>query len=174
MPHSEIPVIETDRLILRGPSPDDYPDFEVLFRSRQSRFMGGPLNEYETWMLYAAEMGHWQIRGFGMWAITERGSDHSLGMAGGWFPAGYPEREIAWMIWPGVEGRGIALEAVTATRDYFFDQLGWDGAVSYLDPHNIRSVDLALRMGAVLDPQAPTIDSHDVVYRHRPTDPEAA
>ena len=43
-----IPVIETRRLILRGPEPEDYPDFKATFTSYRARFMGGPLNPYES------------------------------------------------------------------------------------------------------------------------------
>ena len=100
MPLSEIPVIETNRLVLRGPEPEDYPDFRATFSSYRSRFMGGPLNPYESWMLYAAEIGHWRIRGFGMWMFHDKASGRPLGMAGGWQPASWPEAEIAWIIWP--------------------------------------------------------------------------
>ena len=81
-----IPVIETKRLILRGPEAVDYPDFEATFSSYRARFMGGPLNTYEAWMLYAAEIGHWQIHGFGMWMIHDKVTDETYGMAGGWMP----------------------------------------------------------------------------------------
>ena len=83
MAHRDIPVLETKRLILRGPAPEDYPDFKATFASYRSRFMGGPLSAYETWMLYAAEIGHWKIRGFGMWMIHDKATDEALGMAGG-------------------------------------------------------------------------------------------
>ena len=79
----DIPVLETDRLVLRGPESEDYPDFKATFTSYRARFMGGPLNAYEAWMLYAAEIGHWQIRGFGMWMIHDRVTDETLGMAVG-------------------------------------------------------------------------------------------
>ena len=78
-----IPELTTRRLVLRGPEAADYPDFKATFSSYRSRFMGGPLNAYETWMLYAAEIGHWQIRGYGMWMIHDRKTDETLGMAGG-------------------------------------------------------------------------------------------
>ena len=95
---SRIPTLETRRLVLRGPAPEDYPDFKATFSSYRSRFMGGPLNRYESWMLYAAEIGHWNIRGYGMWMIHDKKTDETFGMAGGWFPAGWPEQEIAWII----------------------------------------------------------------------------
>ncbi len=166
MPHKSIPVIETRRLVLRGPEPQDYPNFKSTFSSYRSRFMGGPLNDYEAWMLYAAEIGHWQIRGYGMWMIHDRETDRTLGMAGGWFPAKWPEPEIAWIIWPEVAGHGYALEATHAARDYLYDTLGWTSAVSYIDPKNLDSIRLAERLGAVKDRTAPSIDGHDAVYRH--------
>lgn len=161
-----IPTLETDRLILRGPEPEDYPDFKATFTSYRARFMGGPLNAYESWMLYAAEIGHWAIRGFGMWMIHDRHSGETYGMAGGWKPAKWPEAEIAWVIWPDAAGRGIALEAVDAARRYLYRVLGWETAVSYIDPKNLDSIRLAERLGAVKDHAAATIDGSDAAYRH--------
>jgi RimJ/RimL family protein N-acetyltransferase len=161
-----IPVIETRRLILRGPEPGDYPNFKATFTSYRARFIGGPLNPYEAWMLYAAEIGHWHIRGYGMWMIQDRRSDKTYGMAGGWKPSMWPEAELGWVIWPEAAGNGIALEATHAARKYFYTRLGWTGAVSYIDPKNLDSIRLAERLGAVKDPDAATIDGNDAVYRH--------
>ncbi len=166
MVRRDIPVLETRRLVLRAPEPQDYPNFKATFSSYRSRFMGGPLNAYEAWMLYAAEIGHWEIRGYGMWMIHLRETEETLGMAGGWFPAMWPEREIAWIIWPDKAGRGYALEATHAVRKHLYYSLGWQGAVSYIDPKNIESIRLAERLGCVKDRDAETIDGHEAVYRH--------
>ena len=165
MGHRDIPVLETERLVLKGPEPQDYPDFKATFTSFRARYMGGPLNPYEAWMLYAAEIGHWEIRGFGMWMIHDKETDTTLGMAGGWQPALWPERELAWIIWPEVAGKGYALEAVDAARRHFYKS-GWEGAVSYLDPYNLDSVRLAERLGCVKDKEAKSIGDDDAVYRH--------
>lgn len=164
--HRDIPVLETKRLVLRSPKAEDYPDFKATFASYRSRFMGGPLNAYEAWMLYAAEIGHWEIRGFGMWMVHLKDTDETVGMAGGWCPAQWPEREIAWIIWPDRAGKGYALEATHRVRHYFYDEKGWDTAVSYLDPKNLDSIRLAERLGAKKDHDAPTVDGNDVCYRH--------
>ncbi len=166
MPTQNIPILETKRLILRGPEAQDYPDFKATFSSYRSRFMGGALNPYEAWMLYAAEIGHWNIRGYGMWMIHDRETDRTLGMAGGWFPAKWPEREIAWIIWPNESGHGYALEATHAVRKHLYANGDWDGAVSYIDPKNLDSIRLAERLGCVKDKEAATIDGNDAVYRH--------
>ncbi|GAA6199693.1 GNAT family N-acetyltransferase [Aquicoccus sp. SU-CL01552] len=161
-----IPVLETRRLVLRGPEAEDYPNFKATFTSYRARFMGGPLNPYESWMLYAAEIGHWQIRGYGMWMIHDKASDETYGMAGGWKPAQWPEAEIAWVIWPDKGGKGYALEATDAVRRYLYAEKGWTTAVSYIDPKNLDSIRLAERLGAVKDPDAASIDGSDAVYRH--------
>ena len=166
MPETSIPVIETERLVLRGPAPEDYPNFKHTFSSYRSRFMGGPLNPYESWMLYAAEIGHWQIRGYGMWMIHDKTTDVTYGMAGGWQPAGWPEREIAWIIWPDRGGRGFALEATDRVRRHYYEDAGWETAVSYIDPKNLDSIRLAERLGCRKEPEAPSIDGSDAVYRH--------
>lgn len=166
MTPTDIPVIETRRLTLRGPEAQDYPDFKATFTSYRARFMGGPLNAYEAWMLYAAEIGHWQIRGYGMWMIHLRETGETCGMAGGWKPAQWPEPEIAWVIWPDRAGKGFALEATHAVRTHLFNVCGWKTAVSYIDPKNLDSIRLAERLGAKKEPEAPTIDGNDVVYRH--------
>ena len=165
MSRTVIPTLDTRRLTLRAPEPQHYPDFKATFASYRSRFMGGPLNAYEAWMLYAAEIGHWDIRGFGMWMIHAKDDDRTLGMAGGWQPAGWPERELAWIIWPQAAGRGFALEATDAVRRHLY-AAGWEGAVSYVDPKNLDSIRLCERLGARRDPDAPTIDGNDAVYRH--------
>ncbi len=163
---SSIPTLETKRLILRGPTAEAYPNFEATFASYRSRFMGGPLNAYESWMLFAAEIGHWKVRGFGMWMIHDKLTDETYGMAGGWQPEGWPEAEIAWIIWPGAAGKGYALEATHAARDYFYNSMNWQTAVSYIDPKNLDSIRLAERLGAAKDQTAQTVDGHDAVYRH--------
>ncbi len=166
MGHRDIPVLETNRLLLKGPQPEDYPNFKATFTSFRARYMGGPLNPYEAWMLYAAEIGHWEIRGYGMWMIHDKESDETYGMAGAWYPAMWPEREIAWIIWPEVAGRGIALEAVSAVRRHVYDVLNWDTVVTYVDPYDLDSVRLCERLGCTKDKEAKTIGDDDAVYRH--------
>jgi hypothetical protein len=70
------------------------------------------------------------------------------------------------VIWPAAAGRGIALEATHAARKYLYRQMGWQTAVSYIDPKNLDSIRLAERLGAKKDHDAATIDGNDAVYRH--------
>jgi len=165
---NDIPILETERLILRGPEPRDCAAFVDFFMSDRARYVGGPLTRGKAWRTFALEIGHWRMRGFGMWAVTMRGSDDSLGLVGCWFPEGWPEKEIGWIMWRDAEGKGIAHEAALAARDHAYGVLGWPTAVSYIDQPNARSIRLAERLGAARDDAAQCPDGPEpcLVYRH--------
>lgn len=162
----------TDRLVLRQVAPRDWPGYRDFAATDRSRYVGGPATEGEAWRKFASILGHWVFLGYGMWAVTLKGDDTCLGVVGPWVPADWPETEIGWLLWPEAEGKGIGFEAARAVVDHAYGTLGWDTAVSYIDPDNARSIALAERLGAVLDPSAPQPkpDHAVLVYRHpRPT-----
>lgn len=169
----ETPILETERLILRGPRAKDEAAYVAFFRSARASHVGGGAEKsaFEGWQAWATEVAHWVMRGYGMWALTEKGGDDSaLGYVGCWYPGGWNEREIGWVLWPEAEGRGYAFEAAQAARAYAYRTLGWPTAISNIEPDNVRSIRLAERLGCVLDPDAAKVDPGDLVYRH--PDPE--
>ena len=164
-----IPTLETDRLILRRPRPSDVEAFMAFYATERAQFVGGPMTPQQAWRFFGTELGHWDIHGFGMYAVTLKGSDAPLGIVGHWYPHGWPETEVGWVLFdPASEGRGIACEAATACIDYAWRVLDWDTVVSYIAPDNAASVRLAERLGATLDPSAPipNPDKPSLVYRH--------
>ncbi len=179
---SNTPVLETARLILRAPQAGDWPHWLEMTRSERSRFIrAAEMTDALAWRGMGHIIGHWVLRGWGNFVITRKGDDTALGMTGPWYPHGWPEKEIGWSIWsPEIEGTGIAFEAAQAARAFAFDTLGWDTAVSYIVSENTRSIALAERLGAVLDPDAdhPKPSNPEqaketvLVYRH--PKPEAA
>jgi len=161
--------LTTNRLILRQPAPADWAAFWAFFQTKRSTGVGGPLHIGPAWRHFAAELGHWQIRGHGMWTVTRKGDDAALGMVGPWTPEDWPETEVGWMIFdPSLEGTGIATEAAKAAVAHAFGTLGWDTVVSYVAPGNDRSARLAEKLGAVHDTRAPVPDRYPdtIVYRH--------
>lgn len=162
-------MLHTPRLILRRPAGQDWPLVRDFFMSDRASGIGGPHSLGAAWRHFAAEVGHWEILGCGMWAVTLRGDDTILGLIGPWCPADWPENEIGWLILdPATEGTGIATEAARAAISHAWDVLGWDSIVSYVAPTNTRSIRLAEKLGAVLDPDAPQPkpDQPCLVYRH--------
>ena len=163
----DAPVLGTERLTLRAPEAGDWEPWASFAASGRAQFIGGPIDREKAWRALGHVIGHWVLRGFGSFVFTLRDSQAPLGMAGPWFPEGWPERELGWTVWQtGAEGRGYAFEAAQAARTHAFGALGWTTAVSYIDRANARSIALAERLGAVLDPDAAKKDAEDLVYRH--------
>ncbi len=166
---SPTPVLETERLILRAPQGSDFDGWTAFATSERSRFIGGPHDRAVAWRAWGHVIGHWAMRGYGMFVLADRTApDAPLGMAGPWYPEGWPEREVGWTLWTdGAEGKGLAREAAKAALCYVFDTLGWDTAVSYIRPENARSIALAERLGARRDRGASCPDGKScLVYRH--------
>ena len=165
--------LATERLTLRRPAARDEGHFVAFYMSDRARFVGGPLAAHRASLLFLSHLGMWETRGFGMWAVTAAGSDTCLGLVGCFFPGGWPERELGWVLFEGAEGRGIAREAATAARAHAFGSLRWATAVSYIHPDNARSIRLAERLGAVRDPEA-AIPGHGPCHVYRHPAPEAS
>lgn len=167
---SAAPTIETERLVLRPREARDLPRWTAFYMSDRARFVrSGEPTEALAWRGFAAQVGHWTLRGYGtfVFALKER-PDDALGATGPWFPEGWPEPEIGWTLWSAeAEGAGYAREAALAGRNHAFRDLGWDTAVSYVDARNTRSIRLAERLDAAPDWDAATPHGEQcVVFRH--------
>lgn len=141
-------VLATDRLILRAPETRDFDVYAAFRASDRSTFIGGPLNRAAAWRAFATDLGHWLLRGYGMFSVIERDTGAQVGMAGFWSPEGWLEPELGWTLFDGFEGRGFAQEAARRLRTYAYDTLGWTTLTSVIAPGNARSIALAERLGA--------------------------
>ncbi len=161
------PTIETDRLVLRPHEAADLDAFWAFYQSDRSRYMDVPSSQSQLWAGLLAEVGSWEIFGWGGLAIETK-DGQLAGQVCISQPPHFPELELGWIVFEGFEGFGYAFEAASAMRDFAFEILEVPTLVSYIDRDNRRSVLLAERMGAVLDPDAATYDTVDLVYRHAP------
>ena len=67
-----IPIIHTDRLLLRPFYESDFNEFAKMNADPQVvAFLGDgqPVDRKESWRILAWLLGHWQLRGYGSWAI---------------------------------------------------------------------------------------------------------
>lgn len=167
-------VLTTDRLTLRRPAAEDAPAMIGFFADDRSRFYGGPKTEEQAWRDFAARVGHWELRGFGMFAVVERARGETVGLAGPWQPAGFAEPEMSWLITGAAhEGRGFATEACAAVLDHVFFAHGWASLPSYIDRDNLASKALAQRLGARPDPDSASPIPGCETWRHLPDAREA-
>jgi len=148
-------MIETARLILRPPVANDFQDYAALGADPEvMRFLsatGAPMNRFEAWRGFAAQVGHWRIRGFGMFTVRERATGAFVGRIGPWFPEGWPELEVGWTLRSNYWGRGYATEAARASVEYAFTRLDSRHVISLIDPDNTRSIRVAERVGERLE-----------------------
>ena len=168
MYHLDTPVLTTERLTLRAPQGGDWPAFATFVTSPRAEYIGGPLTRERAWRALGHAVGHWLLRGYGLFILTPTGTDQAIGMAGPWFPAGWPEREIGWsMFGVQTEGKGLVAEAARAVRRHVYTTLNWPTAVSYFAVANARFIALATRLGATLDRTATAPDRDGtLVFRH--------
>lgn len=147
------PIIETERLILRAINP--VTDFEAWAEACADEdtmcFIGGcALNRPLAWRNMATIMGHWQIRGYGFFSVIEKETNQWVGRVGPWYPMGWEQPEIGWMIHPNHTRKGFAFEAGAACIDYVFNTLGWDETIHMIGDGNVGSIAVAEKLGSKL------------------------
>lgn len=162
----DIPEVKCGDLILRAVREDDLGPLAAFYAGARSRFVGGPLDRAECWRLIAGNLGHWALRGYGMWVIADRSDGNPLGLCGFIFREGWDEPELGWQVWDGHEGRSTAYRATLAARAHGAKHFGLDGVVSYIDPGNARSQALARRLGARFERDGSLLGTPCQVWRH--------
>ena len=161
-----IPVLETERLVLRGPQIEDLKPMVAFFETERSQYVGGPRDAMGTWQSMVARIGHWSLNGYGLWHIVEKSSGAFLGWTGMIFAPAWNEPELGWTLLEGAEGKGYAFEAATAARAYAARHQNQNGVISYIAPANTRSQALAERLGARFERDGELMGKPCQVWRH--------
>ena len=145
--------LETRHLTLRPFTAGDHePYAEMCADTEVMRYLGGrPLTRGESWRQMATMLGHWQLLGYGMWALVERQTGAFVGRVGFIDPPGWLGFELGWALARPFWGRGLAFEAAQAALDHAFQKLGRDHVISLIHPDNMRSRRLAERLGERLE-----------------------
>jgi len=152
-----VPVLETERLVLRAPQPADWPVFRDYRASARTAFTGGRKTEAEAAQQFASFFGHWIMRGFGRLIAEERATARPVGHFGPMQWTDGAEVEITWSLWRAdAEGRGLAFEAARAVNRWLFGTLGWAAARAEVHADNHASHTLARKLGAKPMPDVPT------------------
>jgi RimJ/RimL family protein N-acetyltransferase len=162
----DAPVLETARLVLRAPVLADWEEYLAMMRSERVLYMGGPFDISGAWGMFCSEIAQWPLFGCGALTLEVRETGRCAGLVSINPGLLFPEWELGWMVYPEVEGQGLAFEGAQAMRDWAFRVRGLPTLLSYMDAENTRSRRLAERLGTRFDPQAPRPDPEDVVYRH--------
>lgn len=146
------PRIETERLLLREWREEDLDAFARMSADEEvMRFIGRDgktAGRDEAWRMMAMFIGHFQLRGYTMWAVEEKKTGEFVGRVGPWKPEGWPDLEIGWGIDRSRWGMGYATEAARASAVWVHRELDADHVIHFIDPANTRSVAVAGKIGA--------------------------
>lgn len=146
-----LPVLTTDRLVLRPRSRDDLDAMAAMDADPEvARFLGGVPDA----VLHRAELETWiddpdDTSGMGGWTVRPRDEP---GRYLGWIIL-YPldgwegDVEIGWRFVRDAWGHGYATEAARAVMEHAFTGTGLDHVIAILDPGNDRSRRVCEKLG---------------------------
>ena len=164
-----IPVIETERLRLRALRADDFEAYASMMADPEvTRYLGDgkALNRADAWRQLAMILGHWELRGFGLWAVEEKATGALLGRIGCYDPEGWPAFEVGYTLARHAWGKGFASEGAAAALAYARNVLGRREVTSVIKTGNRASVRVATKLGATLVETVPFYESTAGIYRY--------
>jgi RimJ/RimL family protein N-acetyltransferase len=150
----EIPTVITGRLRLRAFRAIDLDAYAAMQANAEvMRYLvtGRPSTPVEVWRTMATSLGHWALRGYGMWACEKIDDAIFIGSVGIFQPLDWPEPEIAYSLDRPFWRQGFATEAALAARDWLFGHFPLPRAASFIRPDNHASKRVAERLGAVCE-----------------------
>ncbi len=143
-------VIETERLILREYSFDDFNAlFEIVSDPETMQHYPAPFDEQRTKQWIAWNLDNYKKYGFGLWAAVLKVSGEFIGDCGITMQNIDNEMlpEIGYHIHKKYWRRGFAKEAARAVRDWGFQNTQYDTIYSCMKYTNVGSYSTAIANG---------------------------
>jgi RimJ/RimL family protein N-acetyltransferase len=114
---------------------------------------GDTLAEEDSWLRFLSTIGHWELLGYGTWAVEEKATARLIGSiayADKRRPAEHPASgapEMGWSLASDVHGKGFASEALQAALAWGARHFGSSRVVCVISNGNAASVRLAEKHG---------------------------
>jgi RimJ/RimL family protein N-acetyltransferase len=150
-----VPVVETDRLRLRGHALSDFEASAAMWADENvTRYIGGrPSTREDSWRRFMAFPGHWHLLGYGFWLIEERDTGAYVGDGGfadfkrALGPHSFDAPEQGWALLPAMQGKGYATEAAQAMIAWAEQRFSRRDFVCMIAPENTPSLRVAEKLG---------------------------
>jgi len=144
------PILETERLILRPFKSQDLDPFAKIVADseviRFATYTGNTMTRSQAWNWLCMMMGHWHLRGYGIWAVEERRTGELLGRIGLQFLEWFDDVELVWMLKQNAWRRGFSTEGAKAAIEFGFSNLDIPRLAAVIHIGNEPSVKLAERL----------------------------
>jgi RimJ/RimL family protein N-acetyltransferase len=158
--------LESDRLTFRQIRDTDLDVLVAHHSDPVTRSVYGDMTRADVWRRMAMGLGHWQMRGFGPYALEDKQSGQLAGLVSLWFPEGWQDIEIGYGIIPEFRRKGYAAEAVRRMREHGYKDRKIKKLVSYIQPSNIGSQAVAKSVGATPDGEFDMAGKPHIIFVH--------
>ena len=146
-------ITETDRLLLRRMTNEDYTPLAAILQDEKTMFAyEGAFSDDETQSWLDKNISRYENDGFGLWAVILKNSGEMIGQAGiTWQDIeGGKTPEIGYLLNRSFWGFGYATEAAAACKKYGFEELGFNELFSIIRDINLPSMNVAIRNGMLV------------------------
>jgi RimJ/RimL family protein N-acetyltransferase len=171
---SSIPIIETERLRMRGHTAADLDATAAMWGDPEVvRYLGKPSNREESWTRLQRYPGLWALLGYGFWLLEEKATGRFVGEAGfadfkRTLDPPFTEPEQGWALATWAQGKGFASEAVAAQLLWAENHFGRVPFVCMINPDNAASIKLAEKHGYREFARSTYKDAPSVLFRRPP------
>lgn len=162
--------LETERLRLVRFREDHWEPYAAMCADPEvMRYLGTgvTLSREDAWRTIAGMLGHWQLRGYGMWALESKATGELVGRAGFINPAGWPGFELGWTLGRSHWGKGYAREAAREALRHAFEVMKRDRVISLIRQANAPSIRVAEAIGETLAGEVDLLGAKALVYEIR-------
>ena len=135
-------ILETDRLILREMTDDDFDALKKVISDPETmKFYPKPYDDegVNRWIRWCK--ASYEKRGFGLWAVILKETNEMIGDCGISMQVIDDEDkpEIGYHLRKDFHRLGIGKEMTQAVRDFFFTHFAFDEVYSYMNVDNLPS-----------------------------------
>jgi len=152
---SFIPSLNTERLLLRAFKKEDLDPFADLVADKEviqhATYDGKIMTRTQAWNWLCFMLGHWHMRGFGIWAVEEKSSGEMIGRIGLQFLDWFDDVELVWMLSKSAWGKGFATEGARAAINFGLNNLALPRVTALIRQENTSSIRLAERLGMKME-----------------------
>ena len=152
-----IPSLETERLKMRPFNRHDLDQFAEIIADPEviqyATYTGDAMSRVQVWNWLCLMIGHWYMRGFGIWAVEEKATGKLIGRIGLQFLDWFDDVELVWMLKKSTWGKGFAAEGARAAINHGFNALELPRMTLLIHTVNEPSIRLAERLGMVFERQ---------------------
>jgi ribosomal-protein-alanine N-acetyltransferase len=143
-------ILETEHLLFRPLTLSDLDDLAELYADPEvMRFLGGPRSRTDVQHALNGYIREYEIYGHSFFATFQKSDQRFIGQCGllNQEVEGVPEVELGYLLAPEYWQRGLALEGISALKDYGLQQMGFTRIISLIPSGNAAAIHIAEQIG---------------------------